>query len=131
MSIWQRVYEWFLGLIGKGRKPKRVRNVTVEIDMKNAHVTWTDPTERGSGNALILGGIEVSLSADLGASFSSGVLVDPGVEAFDFFDLADAEYIVRLQAVDTVGRRSVDVDTPFLIDNSDPNPVTNVAITFD
>jgi len=138
MNIWERVYRWLRGFFfqsveeekGKGPKPGKVRNVNVEVDMKNAHITWTDPAERGSGQPVILDNIAVSLSADLGQNFSAPVAVAPGVQAFDYFDLGDAEYIVRLVVVDTAGRQSAPVDTGFVIDNSDPNPVENVQITF-
>lgn len=98
--------------------------------MKNAHITWTDPVERSSGNPVVLDHIAVSLSADLGQNFGTEILVEPGVQEFDFLDLGDATYVVRLVAVDVEGRRSVDVDTTFEIDNSNPNPVTNVNVTF-
>ena len=126
-----QIYWWVLGLFGKRPHPKKVTNVSVEINMaKNAHITWTDPTSLASGRPLDLEGIEVSLSADLGANFTAVPnLVVPGQQFFDYFDLGDAEYIVRLVAVATDGRRSPPVDTNFVIDNSAPEPVTNVAVT--
>lgn len=96
--------------------------------MKNANVTWTDPTELESGRPLSLDHVRVELSADLGVNF--GLLDDvvAGTEELYIPDLEDAEYVVRLTAVAADGRESAPVTANFIIDNSDPKPVTNVQV---
>jgi hypothetical protein len=97
----------------------------------NATVSWDLPTTRESGNPLPVEEIEateVSLSADQGANF--GVLnnVLPPETSLLIPDLADGTWIVRLVVLDFNGRRSANVDTPFVVDSSPPGPAVNPSV---
>lgn len=100
---------------------------------QTATVTWDLPTTRVSGNPLdpaTLVGVDVYLSADLGANFTllnTVAPVDPQMLVVP--DLVDGDYIVRLEVRDLDGQVSVAVDTSFLIDLSAPDGVTNVVVS--
>jgi len=98
----------------------------------NATVSWDLPTTRESGNPLPVGKIahvRVELSADQGANFTFMDSVAPPATTHLLPDLSDGTWIVRLQVVDTDGRRSANVDEAFVVDSSDPGPVENPSVT--
>lgn len=101
----------------------------------NATVSWDWPTTRESGNELSvdeISGCIVSLSADQGANFTVlNTVAPPDGNSLLMPDLTDGTWIVRLMVIDTDGRRSSVVDTPFAVDSSPPGPVVNpsVAVT--
>lgn len=111
------------------KSPKPVENV----DMKNATVTWDLPTTRESGGPLPveeIAGVDVSMSADLGANWTSlGRVAPADVQEMSVNDLAPGDWIFRMTVIDTDGRPSSDVDHPFKIaDETAPSPVTNTAV---
>lgn len=101
--------------------------------MKTAVVTWDLPIARTSGNALDISeiaGIDISLSADLGVTFVLlGTLLATDLQERIIPDLVDGDYVVRLVVNLVTGEQSAGVDTPFLIDTSAPNNVTNVLVS--
>jgi hypothetical protein len=97
----------------------------------NATVSWDLPTTRESGKPLPVEQIEateVSVSADQGANFSVLNNVLPPETSLLMPDLTDGTWIVRLVVLDMNGRRSSNVDTPFVVDSSPPGPAENPAV---
>ncbi len=100
--------------------------------MKNATVSWDLPTTRESGLPLDpadIQGVEVSLSADGGTTFSVLNTVAPPDTELLVPDLEIGDWVFRLAVVDTNGRRSADVDALFNIaDETAPSAVVNVQV---
>jgi hypothetical protein len=96
---------------------------------KTINVSWVLPTTRVSGNPLDpadINGVEVHL--DGGAGFVLATTVPPGdAQSWSFPDMVDGDYVIRLIVTSLFGD-SVPVDTPVVIDDSGPNPVTDVVI---
>ena len=101
--------------------------------MKNATVSWDLPTTRESGFPLDpadIQGVEVSLSADGGASFSVLNTVAPPETELLVPDLEIGDWAFRLVVVDTNGKRSADVDALFNVpDETAPSAVVNPQVT--
>jgi len=100
--------------------------------MRNALVSWTLPTTRESGGPLAeseISGVEISLSADLGANFTVLNLVPlPGLTLL-VPDLVVGDYIFRGVWVDTAGRRSVSVDAPLNVPDETPPSSGTLQVT--
>ena len=101
---------------------------------KNVNVSWDLPTTRESGLPLDQADIqhvEVLLSADLGATFTSINNIVPPTTNITVPDLDIGDWVFRLIVVDTAGRQSVEVDTPVNVpDETNPSSVVNVQVTF-
>ena len=99
----------------------------------NVTVSWTLPTTRVSGNPIDpnnLAGVDVSLSADGGVNFAlTDTIIPTDPQEVFFPDLVDGDYAVRLVVRLVSGQASAGVDTPFTLDTSVPNDVTDVTIT--
>ena len=101
--------------------------------MKTALSTWDLPTTRESGNPLPVDEIlhvEVSVSADLGATYTVLDSVIPPDTELTVPDLEAGEWRFRLVVVDINNRRSADVDVSVVVpDETAPGVVTNVQIS--
>lgn len=101
----------------------------------NVTVQWTLPTTRTSGNPIAvddIAGVDVSLSADAGLNFTlTDTVLPAAAQDVLFTDLVDGDYSVRLVVRLTDGAQSAGVDTPFTLDTSAPEDVTNVTITLE
>ena len=101
---------------------------------KNVNVSWDLPTTRESGLPLDpadIQHVEVSLSADLGTTFTFINNIAPPATDITVPDLDIGDWIFRLVVVDVNNRRSVDVDTPVNVtDETNPTGVVNVQVTF-
>jgi hypothetical protein len=101
--------------------------------MKNATVTWDLPTVRESGlpmSADSIAGVEVSMSADLGANWAVLNTIAPPTTELLIPDLETGDWQLSLVVIDTDGRRSAAVEYPFNIaDDTNPGAVTNVNVT--
>lgn len=101
---------------------------------KNVNVSWDLPTTRESGLPLDpadIQHVEVLLSADLGATFTSINNIAPPATDITVPDLDIGDWIFRLVVVDTAGRQSANVDTPVNVpDETNPSTVVNVQVTF-
>ena len=102
--------------------------------MKNVNIAWDLPTTRESGLPLDVADIqhvEVFLSADLGATFTSINVIAPPTLDVTVPDLDIGDWVFRLVVVDTSGRQSANVDTPVNVpDETNPGTVVNVQVTF-
>lgn len=102
--------------------------------MKTVQITWDLPTTRESGNpldVLEIAGVDISLSADLGANFVLlGTVLPPDVQERIIPDLVDGDYIIRLVVRTVGGEESSGVDVDVLIDTSAPLNVANVVVSF-
>ena len=136
----RRFLRWLIDLLrrlfsgrDKRRAPGPALNVNVEIDMRNALVTWDLPTTRESGLPLDvadIASVEVELSGDGGANFASLDSVVPPAASLEQTELEPGDYIFRLTVVDMVGSGGQPVDAPFNIpDDTPPGSVTNVNVT--
>ena len=100
--------------------------------MNDALISWVLPTTRESTAPLDLDDIQavlLSISSDLGANWSDPIVVTPPELSKQLADLAIGGWLVRLVVVDTKGKSSKPVDTPFVIeDDSPPGTVTEVTI---
>ena len=101
---------------------------------KNVTLTWDLPTERSGGGALPLDEIEhtvVEMSADGGSNYTALPPVLPTDPQEKFVpDLEAGDWHFRLTVVDTLGQASPPapwVET--VVDDSPPNPVTNIQST--
>jgi hypothetical protein len=113
----------------KKKSPKPVENV----GMNNAKVTWDLPTTRESGGPLPveeIAGVDVSMSADLGANWTALGRVEPSeLQEMSINDLAPGDWIFRMVVRDTDDRPSTEVDAPFKIeDETAPSGVTNTNV---
>lgn len=135
-ELWRDIQKWWDKLWKKKpNKPRKVDNVQTEIDMaKNVTVTWDLPTERTGGASLPLSEIdrtEVELSADGGVSFISLATVDP-TDAQQAFvpDMEVGDWHFRITVFDLLGQNSAGhTEIVTVIDDSPPNPVSNVQVT--
>lgn len=98
------------------------------------NITWDLPSTRTSGNALDptdIAGVDVSLSADGGANFTlTDTILPSDTQAVTYPDLVDGDYSIRLVVRLVAGQVSTGIDTPFILDTSDPENVANITITF-
>ena len=113
-DLLRHFYWWLLRLLGIGQKPKLVENLTLEIEMARATVTWGLPTERVGGAPLERDEIlhaEISMSADGGENFGDRAEIpadDPQIFVVD--DLQPGIYTFRVVVVDRDLRRSANAD---------------------
>lgn len=106
--------------------------------MKTAVINWELPTTRTSGGPLPaneISGTQVALSADGGSTFTVLQNVPAAeVQSITIPDLEVGTWVVRFVVSDTQNRVSAPVTVPFDIvpdvDNSPPNGVVNVQVTF-
>lgn len=102
--------------------------------MKTMTVTWALPVTRESGGPLLPADIQhtrVEMRVVGAPTFTVMGSVLPGdVQTFTITDVDVGDWELRLVVVDTAGRESAPVDTPFNVpDESAPSGVTDVVIT--
>ena len=105
---------------------------------KNITITWDLPTTRQSGGPLSpqdIDHIQVELSADGGANYGEIARLAPTDEQKVFVpDSEPGIWHFRISVVDITGGRGVhieQVEVPVPVDNTPPNPVSNVNVTLD
>lgn len=102
--------------------------------MKDVLFSWDFPTTRVEGGPLDIDDIahvQVQVSADAGANWTDLGNVDAPTNSLAWGNVPIGDWLVRMTVELTDGQRSVDVDTAFaVIDDSAPNGVVNVQVTF-
>ena len=103
---------------------------------KNVTIVWTLPTTREGGGALNENDIQhvlPAMSADGGANFTALAPVTPGeIQQVFVPDLEVGEWIFRFIVVDTDGQSSDVHEEPVeVLDDSPPNPISDVTVTID
>jgi len=98
--------------------------------MEDKTVHWVLPTARDDGKNLPeaqIANVEVSLAI---AGAPSSVLNNVAPPVLELFvpNLDPGDWVFTLVVIDTDGRRSTAVDSPFNI-LANPGPVTNVTVT--
>lgn len=95
-------------------------------------VTWAFTPTRESDRSLDpltdLAGAEISISADLGQSFTVVDTFAPDITDNLFPELEDGEWQFRGVAVDIDGKRSDPVFGVIIIDNSNPSALADLTV---
>jgi hypothetical protein len=123
--------DWLRGLLRK--PPGRVTHIRVWItDMKEIAAEWALPTIREDGSAMPpteIAYTEALLSTDGGKTYAVLTQVKPDVpQTVKRAPAPDGNYVLRLVAVGTNGKRGKPVDTPVLVDTPAPGLVTAVKV---
>lgn len=120
----------------KVHKPRKIQNVRMEFDAmtKSLRVTWDLPTERTGGGALPVAEIRdtiVEISADGGANYTALLPVSPGLPQEVFVpDLEVGSWQFRMTVFDITDQQSAPhIEVHVIVDDSPPNPVSNVVVT--
>ena len=101
--------------------------------MQEFTAEWQLPTKRKDGSTMPaseIAGTEASLSTDGGKTFALLASVKPDVpQTVKRSPLPDGNYVLRLVAVGTNGKKGDPVDTPIPVDTPAPGAVTGVKVT--
>jgi len=132
-KLWKKIRKWWKKR--SKHKPRKVQNVRTEITMtKNVTLSWDLPTERTGGGALPIEDIQdtrIEMSADGGANYGDLARILP-VEAQEVFvpDLEPGEWHFRITVLDDNDKVSAPhIEIATVLDDSPPNPVSNVVTT--
>lgn len=101
--------------------------------MSNIKLSWVDPTTLAGGAVIPAGHfshVDVQMSADGGANFTSLARVAPGEQTYTVTDLPPGKYDFNVYAVDALDRPSVVASVSATIVPPVPGvlaPVTNLV----
>ena len=105
MSLLDALLAWW-----RNRRAPKAPSIEIHTMAQSMTVTWTLPTRRSDNSTLAVSDVassEVSISADVGVTYSVLANVLPGATQSFQRDLADGNYKIRIITVDTQGRRGV------------------------
>lgn len=101
---------------------------------RNVNVSWVLPTTRESGkplNPADVAGVELSISADLGANWSVYDTFPPSVLTTVLPELEIGEWQVKGVVKDTAGKVSKPVVASIVVpDDTAPGNLTSLVLTF-